>query len=145
LEENEIDEIEGCPLCIISGVPITAAGPRPWASDRPDSYLRQEGHSSKMNALIKDIRKDLWGKKRYVRPGTAGQKYTNSRPLRSIVFSCWTNTLNLIEKYLRKENIPFQRIDGDCPLGRRQRILNDFSQTAKTPVLIMTTGTGAYG
>jgi len=66
LEENEIDEeITGCPLCVISGVPITSAGPRPWASDRSESYLRQEGHSSKMTALITDIRQDLWATKRY--------------------------------------------------------------------------------
>jgi SWI/SNF-related matrix-associated actin-dependent regulator of chromatin subfamily A3 len=65
--------------------------------------------------------------------------------LHSIIFSCWTNTLSLIERYLKKESIPFSRIDGDCPLGRRQRTLDDFSRNSAIPVLIMTTGTGAFG
>jgi SWI/SNF-related matrix-associated actin-dependent regulator of chromatin subfamily A3 len=41
--------------------------------------------------------------------------------------------------------MPFQRIDGECPLGRRQKILDDFSKPSGVPILIMTTGTGAFG
>jgi SWI/SNF-related matrix-associated actin-dependent regulator of chromatin subfamily A3 len=53
--------------------------------------------------------------------------------------------LNLIERYLKKESIPFSRIDGVCPPGRRQKTLDDFSRNSTVPVLIMTTGTGAFG
>jgi SNF2 family DNA or RNA helicase len=66
-------------------------------------------------------------------------------PLNSIIFSCWTNTLNLIERYLKEENISFYRIDGESPLNRRQQILDEFSNSSAIPVLIMTTGTGAFG
>ncbi|KAG0649190.1 ATP-dependent helicase GTA, partial [Hyphodiscus hymeniophilus] len=52
---------------------------------------------------------------------------------------------DLIERHLRKENIPHHRIDGDSPLTRRQRILDEFSSSSAIPVLIMTTGTGAFG
>lgn len=62
----------------------------------------------------------------------------------SIIFSCWTRTLNLVARYLTKENISFERIDGDCVLPRRQKILDEFAHSL-SPVLIMTTGTGAFG
>ena len=63
----------------------------------------------------------------------------------SIIFSCWTRTLDLIAKHLDQHLISFKRIDGECPLPRRQRILDDFARKCETPVLIMTTGTGAFG
>ncbi|KAK2786144.1 hypothetical protein FQN53_006906 [Emmonsiellopsis sp. PD_33] len=91
-----------------------------------DDYFQSEGHSSKIAALIADVQQDLWQTK-------------------SIIFSCWTRTLDLIAKYLNQSMIPFARIDGECTLPRRQEILNDFSQSNGKPVLIMTTGTGAVG
>jgi SWI/SNF-related matrix-associated actin-dependent regulator of chromatin subfamily A3 len=48
-------------------------------------------------------------------------------------------------KYLKNNAIRFERIDGECPLRRRQKILDDFSKSPDIPVLIMTTGTGAFG
>jgi len=48
-------------------------------------------------------------------------------------------------KYLEDNAIRFERIDGECPLPRRQKILDDFSSSPDIPVLIMTTGTGAFG
>jgi SWI/SNF-related matrix-associated actin-dependent regulator of chromatin subfamily A3 len=47
--------------------------------------------------------------------------------------------------HLRRSSIPFERIDGECQLARRQRILDDFARNLEKPVLIMTTGIGAYG
>jgi hypothetical protein len=42
--------------------------------------------------------------------------------------------------------VDFRRIDGDCALSKRQEILNDFeSEENGFNVLIMTTGTGAFG
>jgi SNF2 family DNA or RNA helicase len=63
----------------------------------------------------------------------------------SIIFSCWTRTLDLIARHLHQRSIPFESIDGGCPLPRRQRILDDFATNPRLPVLIMTTGTGAFG
>ncbi|CAG8972651.1 hypothetical protein HYALB_00011390 [Hymenoscyphus albidus] len=120
-------ELSGCPICAISGAPNNGCGPNANTNTRRENYLRNIGVSSKINALIRDIQVDLWETK-------------------SIVFSCWTNTLDLIEKHLHECNITFQRIDGDVNFSRRQRILDEFSSSdSKTPVLIMTTGTGAFG
>ena len=63
----------------------------------------------------------------------------------SIIFSCWTRTLDLIERHLDVEMILFKRIDGDCPLLHRQRILDNFATNSEARVLLMTTGTGAFG
>jgi SWI/SNF-related matrix-associated actin-dependent regulator of chromatin subfamily A3 len=63
----------------------------------------------------------------------------------SIVFSCWTRTLELISKHLKEANITFERIDGGISIGEREKILKAFDERDDLPVLIMTTGTGAYG
>lgn len=62
----------------------------------------------------------------------------------SIIFSCWTSTLNLVSKYLEQDGIPFLRIDGETPTKRRQKLLDQFDD-GTVRVLIMTTGTGAFG
>ncbi|RDW57005.1 hypothetical protein BP6252_13923 [Coleophoma cylindrospora] len=62
-----------------------------------------------------------------------------------IVFSCWTRTLELISRYLKAAGIIFERIDGGISLREREQILEAFADRADLPVLIMTTGTGAYG
>lgn len=63
----------------------------------------------------------------------------------SIIFSCWTRTLDLIESALQNARIIFQRIDGECPTAKREKILDDFAKDPHFRVLIMTTGTGAVG
>jgi len=118
-----------CPLCLPGGSLKGHVKARDKLSNGeiPDnSYFRPLGHSSKMDALISDVEENLWTTK-------------------SIIFSSWTNTLNLVGTYLRRKNIPYERIDGACPLPRRQKILDDFAETKDKPVLIMTTGTGAFG
>lgn len=62
-----------------------------------------------------------------------------------IIFTCWTRTLNLIERYLKEANIRCERIDGECPLTQRQNTLNHFAKDPNLRILIMTTGTGAVG
>ncbi|KAF2261163.1 hypothetical protein CC78DRAFT_471061 [Lojkania enalia] len=91
-----------------------------------DTYFRPEGQSSKIMALMQDVIIDLWKTK-------------------SIIFSCWTRTLDLIQMYLTRSSIDFQRIDGECSTARRERILDDFEKNPELRVLIMTTGTGAVG
>ncbi|KAB8254841.1 SNF2 family N-terminal domain-containing protein [Aspergillus pseudonomiae] len=89
-------------------------------------YLNADGHSSKMRVLISDVQRDI---------GTT----------KSIIFSCWTRTLDLIAKHLKVSSIEFERIDGKTPTSQRQKILDKFDGTRAVPVLIMTTGTGAFG
>ncbi|KAJ4353073.1 hypothetical protein N0V95_003668 [Ascochyta clinopodiicola] len=66
----------------------------------------------------------------------------------SIIFTCWTRTLDLIQLHLLREKLTpsnFKRIDGDCPTSKREKILEEFEKSPALHVLIMTTGTGAVG
>ncbi|OIW28319.1 hypothetical protein CONLIGDRAFT_577125 [Coniochaeta ligniaria NRRL 30616] len=94
---------------------------------RDDAYFNFQGHSTKMEALVSDVKVDL-------------------QTTKSIIFSCWTRTLNLVEIYLRRNQIPFLRIDGEILLSKRQKILNEFAEPdSRERVMLMTTGTGAFG
>ncbi|KAF2114941.1 SNF2 family N-terminal domain-containing protein [Lophiotrema nucula] len=120
-----------CPLCSslwgsMNSSQRSQQSARSAHSMDSDTYFRSEGHSSKMLALMADVLIDL--------PTT-----------KSIIFSCWTRTLDLLQTYLMRAQIPFQRIDGECTTSRREKILDDFAKIPDFRVLIMTTGTGAVG
>ncbi|KAF2736997.1 hypothetical protein EJ04DRAFT_431957 [Polyplosphaeria fusca] len=120
-----------CPLCSSLWGPTNGTAPqsqslRSLHSVHADTYFRSEGYSSKMTALMRDVSVDLMGTK-------------------SIIFSCWTRTLDLIQSYLNKAGIHSQRIDGECTTAKREKILDDFVKNPALRVLIMTTGTGAVG
>jgi len=55
-----------CPLCAITGVHLNSDGTSPAKENQKDLYLRSVGHSSKMDALVSDIKEDLWTTKRFV-------------------------------------------------------------------------------
>ncbi|KAL5431163.1 hypothetical protein PMIN05_009705 [Paraphaeosphaeria minitans] len=115
-----------CPFCSPPGkMPSRSAnGTYPQRGD--DRYFRAQGTSSKIEALMKDVKVDIWSTK-------------------SIIFSCWTHTLDLIGSALGHANINFRRIDGECPTAKREKILDEFAQDPSLRILIMTTGTGAVG
>jgi len=69
----------------------------------------------------------------------------NLMTTKSIIFSCWTRTLDLIGSSLNNALVNFQRIDGECPTAKREKILDEFTNNPNLRVLIMTTGTGAVG
>ncbi|QMW26577.1 hypothetical protein G4B84_001822 [Aspergillus flavus NRRL3357] len=123
------EERRHCPLCeSLRGARYR--GHIPGASNqrnRDDAdFLNADGYSSKMRALISDVQRDI-------------------RTTKSIIFSCWTRTLDLIAKHLKASRIEFERIDGKTSTSQRQKILDRFDGTRTVPVLIMTTGTGAFG
>ncbi|KAK3315982.1 SNF2 family N-terminal domain-containing protein [Apodospora peruviana] len=89
-------------------------------------YFNHSGYSTKMNKLIEDVKEDMGDSK-------------------SIIFSCWTRTLDLIARHLKAEKIIYLRIDGECLLSKRQRIIDKFADDKGVQVLLMTTGTGAFG
>ncbi|KAK7998320.1 hypothetical protein PG989_006360 [Apiospora arundinis] len=96
------------------------------SSSEPMPYFREKGTSTKVNALMDDMTKDPAGTK-------------------SIVFSCWTKTLDLIQRCMRNNNIQPLRIDGNSPFSERRRVIQSFEEDPQAQVLLMTTGTGAHG
>ncbi|KAF2128363.1 hypothetical protein P153DRAFT_357729 [Dothidotthia symphoricarpi CBS 119687] len=117
-----------CPLCSPLWATPTQMQPAKHASQE-DLYFRSDGQSSKMDALMADVLADVWTSK-------------------SIIFTCWTRTIDLVQLYLRKASLGPQnskRIDGECSTGKRQSILDEFANDPQLRVLVMTTGTGAVG
>jgi SWI/SNF-related matrix-associated actin-dependent regulator of chromatin subfamily A3 len=64
---------------------------------------------------------------------------------KGIIFSTWTRSLDLVAWHLRRKDIAFTRIDGDTELHKRQPLLDEFAMNESVRLLLMTTGTGAYG
>ncbi|KAF2866465.1 P-loop containing nucleoside triphosphate hydrolase protein [Massariosphaeria phaeospora] len=112
-----------CPLCSFKWG-ISSKSDRAAQSSETDSYFRAEGRSSKIETLMLDVQTDMDMSK-------------------SIIFSCWTRTRDLIQRYLQHATIHFQRIDGETPTAKREKILDDFAKNPQLRVLVMTTGTGA--
>ncbi|KAI8648852.1 hypothetical protein NCS56_01501200 [Fusarium sp. Ph1] len=128
-----------CPVCVRWSQPSRNAGGTDQDVEMTDApvkkslaenvhkhYFNTDGVSTKMQAIIRDIRMDLWRTK-------------------SIIFSCWTRTLHLLSRHLEAADIPYHQIDGDCPIPKRQEKLDAFARDDDIPVLIMTTGTGGFG
>ncbi|KAJ5405768.1 helicase [Penicillium sp. CMV-2018d] len=116
-----------CPLCESLRGPqlnrYVLPGSKPMETG---SSSRLTGQSSKMQALLSDVLRNL-------------------DQTKSIVFSCWTRTLDLIAKHFTEAGILFERIDGRTKPAQRQEYLDSFNSSSQIPVLIMTTGTGAFG
>lgn len=64
--DHQSDTVTECPLCSLGKVlAADEVGEKHVGTNaRDDDYFRAEGHSSKMMALIRDVREDLWAKKR---------------------------------------------------------------------------------
>ncbi|KAK0701293.1 SNF2 family N-terminal domain-containing protein [Lasiosphaeris hirsuta] len=64
---------------------------------------------------------------------------------KSIVFSSWKKTLDLISELLESRGIQFSCIHGSLPINKRLSTLKDFREQSDAKVLLMTLGTGAVG
>lgn len=62
---------------------------------------------------------------------------------KSIIFSCWRKTLDLIELSLNAHDINFVRMDGTVTIRDRKRVIEQFTNSTSIAVLLMTTGTGS--
>ncbi|KPA38492.1 helicase transcription factor protein [Fusarium langsethiae] len=129
IEDSQFSELETsqrrCPVCVRwyqapppagnedsgDGAPRRKRKRTTATNDDHEHYFNNEGHSTKIRALVEDVRKDLWTTKRH----------------------------------LDKADIPYLQLDGNSPLPQRQETLYKFENGNETPVLIMTTGTGAFG
>jgi SNF2 family DNA or RNA helicase len=65
--------------------------------------------------------------------------------LRSIVFSAWKKSLDLIACLLYAKAIPFATVDGSLSLPERRKVLSSFKSKPEIKTLLMTFGTGAVG
>ncbi|KAK4174664.1 SNF2 family N-terminal domain-containing protein [Triangularia setosa] len=95
-------------------------GPSPFSSQ-----ITEQQTSSKLRAVISHLKQTEFGSK-------------------SLVFSYWTATLDLLERYMEAAGISYMRVDGCVDSSQRLRILEGF-KTTQVSVLLMTIQTGAVG
>jgi SWI/SNF-related matrix-associated actin-dependent regulator of chromatin subfamily A3 len=151
LEESsgsQSSTLTDCPLCSSlwgSASATHAHSQRSKQAGDTDQYFRQGGRSSKVEVLVEDVQQDLLSTKRYFASLLGLHISIFADNANSIIFTCWTRTLDLIESSLQRVFVNYLRIDGDCPTSKREKILDDFAKNPLFRVLIMTTGTGAVG
>lgn len=86
----------------------------------------ERGYSSKMSAVLSNIEHDMTDHK-------------------SIIFSYWVQSLNVLARILSKQSINFVRIDGLTSLKDRRNAFSQFQNDPNVTILLMTLGTGAVG
>lgn len=64
---------------------------------------------------------------------------------RSVIFTYWISTLDIIERIFQQKAISFRRIDGTLSTPQRTERLSHFHQDSSVRILMMTLGTGAVG
>ena len=98
--------------------------------------------SSKIKALMKDLTKTLAEPlPPPERPLRAGQ-----RPVaKCVVVSQWTAMLDLVQRPLEAERLPFARLDGSMAQPARSAALARFASDAKCQVLLLSLRAGGIG
>ncbi|KAF8247265.1 hypothetical protein K440DRAFT_308066 [Wilcoxina mikolae CBS 423.85] len=119
-----------CPLC---GKPVaedtniaTPEADSGYGSPVDMDCDSQTGFSTKISAVINEIR------------GTIAEG-------KSIVFSYWTRTLNLLGNELSSLGMAYVRLDGSLNAASRKGVIDKFRGDPGVRILLMTTGAGAVG
>ncbi|RBA19767.1 hypothetical protein FPRO05_09067 [Fusarium proliferatum] len=146
-----ISGLDSCPICgrleseMNDEASSLAPSPRPTPSPTPSmmdidtpeaptgNLYRQPGHelkqkSSKMSAVMDNIKKSCMD---------VGSK--------SVVFSSWRDTLDILAAILGAEGIAFVQVDGRNPLLGRTELLTKFCKDPMVRVLLISINTGAVG
>jgi SWI/SNF-related matrix-associated actin-dependent regulator of chromatin subfamily A containing DEAD/H box 1 len=64
---------------------------------------------------------------------------------RILIFSQWTNCLDLLGCLLETLEMKFFRLDGQTPISTRQEMINEFNQNISIPVFLLSTKAGGMG
>ncbi|KAK6335580.1 alpha-1,6-mannosyltransferase, variant 2 [Orbilia brochopaga] len=73
------------------------------------------------------------------------QLVTHPPNTKSIVFSTWQMTLDIVQRGLKEAGIQFERFDGKVPQKDRQAVINRFRHDPSIRVLMLTLSCGAVG
>lgn len=112
----------------------------------PDSDVAftLEFMSTKIRALMADICKHSTTEKRFSSLYIL-QPFFNSLIVSSVVFSYWTNTLDLVQLMLNDKGIPYSRIDGKTSLIKRTDALHAFQHDESVRVILVSITCGGAG
>ena len=63
----------------------------------------------------------------------------------SLVFSCWTTTLDVLASALSGQRLQYARIDGSLTLEQRRAAINGFQSEQDLKIMLLTFGSGSVG
>ncbi|RYP70415.1 hypothetical protein DL771_005456 [Monosporascus sp. 5C6A] len=95
------------------------------ARDGPTEDSSDGPVSSKVKAVVEEIQKAL--------------------PEKSVVFSFWTTSLDMVQRDLDRAQIRYVRVDGTVDPARRQRALEQFQSADDISVILLTISCGGVG
>ena len=62
-----------------------------------------------------------------------------------LVFSQFTSFLDIVQEGLTQHGVPFSRLDGSTPVGRRKELVEDFQASAEPSVFLLSLKAGGRG
>ncbi|KAM7210964.1 SNF2 family N-terminal domain containing protein [Rhypophila decipiens] len=111
------------------------------AMNNPLGLLKGIGASNKVRALVRNIREEQQVDGQ-VNAATTKRKLTG---LGSVVFSCWTKMLDLVQQTLINEGFVAVRIDGQKSLKERTNALSTFRSDPACTVMLASIGSAGEG
>ncbi|RFU29395.1 hypothetical protein B7463_g6915, partial [Scytalidium lignicola] len=95
-------------------------------SKRVEIRMNPDERPTKLRVLLKSLINSQWREK-------------------SVVFSYWTTTLDLIESMLKSESITFTRIDGEMSGKQRTKAIEKFQKDGNIQVILVSITSGGTG
>ncbi|KAI1449012.1 P-loop containing nucleoside triphosphate hydrolase protein [Annulohypoxylon stygium] len=150
MNDNDLMHLSGCVVCPDCGRPLRLSSPlsssidnqRDAGNDYGDinaiagkmtqilaassNSVQQVGISTKLSAVVENVRR-------------------SGLETKSIIFSCWTSTLDVLYQMFKEANILCLQIDGRVGNVERSTRLKTFKEDSQARILLMSFGTGAVG
>lgn len=94
--------------------------------------VQYRGPSTKVKALLKALLDNK-------------EESTREDPIKSVVFSCWTSHMDLIEIAFNKNGIKFVRLDGRLSRVQRNQAIATFREDPEIEVILVSLMAGGLG
>ncbi|KAI1197665.1 P-loop containing nucleoside triphosphate hydrolase protein, partial [Nemania serpens] len=143
-----LDGYSVCPQC---GRPLQQSSPLPEFIDDPRSDADNSGRNAGMAldkaayALVAQMNPFLRGGISTKLNAVVQNVVCCGPDAKSIIFSYWTSTLDLLSQLLRKAHITYRQVDGRTSYAERSKSLEAFRKDPKILVLLMSIEIGAVG
>lgn len=157
-DEDNIMLLDSCAFCPDCGRPLQAPSPSSYAintqaysasGQRSDASPSDDGPMSGTN----DTFQTLVDARNPIPPSRVSTKLSavvknvihGGLKAKSIIFSYWTSTLDILSQLLEEAGVPYLQVDGRVNYKDRSTRLKDFKEDAQVLVLLMSIETGAVG
>ncbi|RSL98109.1 hypothetical protein BHE90_008703 [Fusarium euwallaceae] len=127
-----------CALCLLTrqdSEPTEMSGSSRTQSPQGDTPTFPRRPSAKVEALIRNLDSEQ----------VENKKGSETRPVKSVVFSYWTKMLDLVQIALRQHGYSYERIDGQSSLPQRQEAISKFNNNPACTVFLATISSAGEG